>query len=205
MLRMNKTDLIALSSAFATLLGIVISGILIAWQVRRQWLLNSANLVTSLVDRFNSPEWEARRTRFITLLSRDESDTGRTLAGNYGLGVLGTFEHIAHLTRIGALDLGMVHNKFGWEIVCYYQLIRGGKKDLVGELRRQYHEPGVYSELEWLNEALIKKFKKHGTDVYDSNGRVHWMSDFIAQEKMLTTDRSLSITSHSLGDGSPDR
>jgi membrane dipeptidase len=171
-------------TALVALIGVFASLAVAAWQIRRQWLLNSANLVTLLVDRFNSPDWEAKRVKFTSLLLKPSDDPGRTLLGNYGYGVLGFYEHIGHLVRRGAVDLFMIHNKFAWEIVCYYQLIRS-EKDLLGEVRDRHNDKTQYMELEWLNRAMVKKYRHLGTDVYDDQGRVRWMDDFIKQETTL--------------------
>jgi hypothetical protein len=179
---MSITDFIAISGAGAALIGVFVTLLAAWWQGRKQWLLNSANLVTSLVDRSNSPDWEARRVKFINLLLAPVTE--RTLMGNYGFGVLGFYENIGYLVHCGALDLGMVHNKFGWDIVCYYQLIRG-EKDLLAEVRGQHNDNSLYMQLEWLNQAMVEQYRKLGTKVYDAKGRVFWMDDFIMQETRL--------------------
>ena len=40
-------------------------------------------------------------------------------------------------------------------------------------------------EFEWLNKAMVDKYKELGTKVYDSAGAVHWMNLFIKQESTL--------------------
>ncbi len=186
-LTMSNGDLIALSSAVVALVGVFASLIAVWLQARRQWLLNSANLVTSLVDRFSSSDWECRRVKFINLLSLPGDDPKRTLFGNYGFGVLGFYEHIGHLVRRGAVDLFMIHNKFAWEIVCYYQLMRSGA-DLLAEVRTRHKDNTQYMEFEWLNRAMAKKYKALGTEIYDDKGRVRWMDDFIREEAALGRD-----------------
>lgn len=181
---MSASDIGTISGVAVAIIGILASLWAVFWQVRKGWLLHSANLVTTLVDRFNSPDWEAKRVRCINLLLKSNNDSERTLVGNYGFGVFGFFENIAYLVHCGALHPMMVFNKFAWEIVCYHQLAHG-EIDLIAQIRKRGSNT-EYMEFDWLCDKMLKIYHEFGTEIYDSSGRVKWMGDFITQETMLS-------------------
>jgi len=180
---MSTSDLAAWGAVMMALFGILASIGGVGWQIKKQWLLHSATMVTDLVSQFNSESFERRRRRFIKLLLQHRQGEDVSLSGNYGFGVLGFFEHIGHLVRRGALDETMIWNKFGWEVVCYYRILTSGK-NLITELREQQSNPAEYTELQWLYFRMLRVFRVHGTIVNEATDPP-WMHDFIEQESSL--------------------
>lgn len=182
--RLTPAEEIALGGVGLAFVSVVVTIFSARFQAKRDWLLNSENLVTTWVDRFNSGEWEERRCKFMKLLLLPDGAPERTLIGNYGFGVLGFFEHMGHLAKRGAIDVLMIHNKFAWEIVCYYQLVRSGR-DILAQIRNRHEDHTLYTEMTWLNDEMVKTYRRLGTEVFDAKGRVKWMDDFILQETTL--------------------
>jgi hypothetical protein len=89
---MTITEQVTIWASIATCLGVMATMWGARHQARKTWLLNSAQVVTTLVEKFNSHEWgEIRRKQFIKLLLKSDSDPERILIGNYGYGVLGFY------------------------------------------------------------------------------------------------------------------
>ena len=187
---MTFSEAVSTAGVLVTLLTICATVWAAIHQAKKSWLIGAATLTTALVDKFNTQVWgEHRRVKFVKLLLKPDDDPHRTLIGNYGFGVLGFYEHIGYLVRCGALDKMMIHNKFAWELVCYYQLVRQGPtlqgRDLLTEMRKHQSDKTQYMEFAYLNDEMIKLYRHLGTDPYAPTGRIRWMDDFIAQESTL--------------------
>jgi len=182
--RLSISDSAAWGAIIIALIGVITSLGAVWWQIKKQWLLHSADMITSLVDRYNSESFEQRRLRFISMLLDHRDGKDITLIGNYGFGILGFFENIGHLVRRGALDKLMVWNKFGWEIIAYYNAITF-RHDFIQEIRKHDHDETHYEEFEWLNNEMVNVFKKRGTKIYDDKGDVIWLDAFFKQESKL--------------------
>lgn len=165
-------------------IAIVVSVPGLIYQLRREWLLHSAEMVTSLVAQFNSEEFEKRRRSLAAHLEPVTAGKPVSLTSDYGLGVLGFYENVSHLVRRRALDEMMVWTKFSWELVCYFQCITMGANALAVE-RTKNCDPTLYEEMEWLNARFVKIFRRKGVSLYRDDGRVRWLEDFLFQERRL--------------------
>jgi hypothetical protein len=153
---MDPSTLAAWVTAFVTLLGALTALFAMWWQLRKQWLLNSASMVTDLADRFVSDEWRIYRMhcagRFDALQQGEEVDLSEDLP------VLGLFEHIGYLVHRGILDRSMVWNKFGWYITRYYLAITT-HRDLIDHIRKREHDKTLWEEFEWLNKDMLRIYR----------------------------------------------
>jgi hypothetical protein len=168
---------------------VLITGWAVWYQVQRQWLLHSAAMVTQLVDRFHDSEaWIHRRHQFITMvLDRRAGKPVSLQQYQFGYGIPGFYENLAYLVKRGALDEWMVWTKFGWWVVCHYQLLTKGK-DLIAELRHQAGDPTHYEEFEWLNAQMVRLFHEKGVKVFSDKGDVEWLEIMVAREANLEAD-----------------
>lgn len=116
---------------------------LMYWQTRQNQVLNSANAVMTLRERFDSDRMRAARRHLSQklLASAHEDITS--------MEVLTFFELIGALTHRKVLDEGLVWEAFGTWITVYYLAIRS-PVDLVEQLRSSLKDPLVFHELEWL-------------------------------------------------------
>jgi hypothetical protein len=146
------TLLVALLSVVASLSGVAI-------QLRRQWLLNSAAMVTQFVDKYDSPQMRADRQRLATRLVQ-HLESGDGSLPNYEP-VLGFFENIGYLARKGVLDIGMLHNKFGFDLQRWHAALRR-RGDLVEAFREQLDESTIYCEIDWLAQAFLRIDRRLG-------------------------------------------
>src|SRR6266545_1007636 len=176
---MTSTEWAAWGAVLAALLSIVASLVVVYWQNKKQWLLHSASMVTTLLEEFESEDFELKRRRCAELAERHLSGKQATLLKHYGFGVLGFFEHVGHLVRRHALDEEMVWNRLGWEIAGYYEAL-SSPPSLIAELRENH--PSIFTEFEWLHRKMLVYFSKHGDRVYDSNHKLVWMQKFLEQE-----------------------
>jgi hypothetical protein len=174
---MGITDTVQTFAIVASVLGLI-------YQLRREWLLHSAEMVTDLVAQFNSEEFGKRRRSLVAHLEHVVAGKPVSLTSDYGLGVLGFYENIGHLVRRRALDEMMVWTKFSWELVCYFQCITMGTNALATE-REKNGDPTLYEELEWLNARFVKTYRRKGVSLYRDDGRIRWLEDFFLQEGRL--------------------
>lgn len=166
-------------------IAIVVSVLGLTYQLRRESLLHSAEMVTNLVAQFNSEEFEKRRKSLATRLEPVvTAGKPAPLTGDYGLGVLGFYENISHLVRRRVLDETMVWTKFSWELVCYFQCITMEPSALEAE-RHKNGDPTLYEEMEWLNARFIRTFRRKGVSLYGDDGKIRWLESFLRQEKLL--------------------
>lgn len=176
---MTSTEWAAWSAVLAAFLSIVASLVVVYLQNKKQWLLHSASMVTTLLEEFESEHFEVKRRRCAELAARHLSGKHATLLKHYGFGVPGFFEHVGHLVRRRALDEEMVWNRLGWEIAGYYEAL-SAPPSLIAELRENH--PSIFTEFEWLHRKMFAHFSKHGDMVYDSNHQLVWMKEFLDQE-----------------------
>jgi|SRR5215213_1169817 len=158
-----KPEYAAWATLLVTTVGVVATVATVWWQLRRQWLLHSATLVTQLVDRFESVEWYARRRRCAELLKWHYSGE-QELDLSSPFPVLAFLENIAHLTRRGALDKLMVWNKFGWAVVAYYCALTSSTNALKAARDRE-GDPTIWEEFEWLYRECVKIYRRRGIRV----------------------------------------
>lgn len=165
-------------------IAILVGVIGLLYQLRREWLLHSAEMMANLVAQFNSEEFQRRRKSLAAHLEPVTEGRPVSLTSDYGLGVLGFYENLGHLVRRRALDEMMVWTKFSWELVCYFQCITMDGNPLAVE-RRKNGDPTLYEEMEWLNARFARTYRRKGVSLYRENGRVRWLADFFLQEKSL--------------------
>lgn len=146
-----------------TLVGTVITVIAtligIWWQMRKQWLLHSASMVTSLSDRYDSADMRVDRKTFNRMIVETRNGQPADFLGY--LPVLLFFEHIGHLVRRHALDKLMVWNRFGWEVLCYYTALTRPSNKLE-EIRKKETDESVYEEFEWLSKHMSALYSRRG-------------------------------------------
>jgi hypothetical protein len=141
------------------LASIVVSVGSVAVQLRRQRLLNSAAMVTDFVDKYGATQMREDRRALATMLIA-HLDSGQGQMPEYAP-VLGFFENIGYLARHHVLDVGMLHNKFGFDVLRWHAaLTRRG--DLIQAYRDQLDEPTIYREIDWLGAAFSKIDKRLG-------------------------------------------
>src|SRR5262245_26936596 len=151
------------TAALIALLGVIISLLGLIWQVKKQRLQNSANMITSLVDRYESGSMRILRGQFARALLDEWNPSDEELekigATNFsrslGLGdlpVMGFFENLALLTRKGVLDREMVWCKFGSRIDRWYQ----ATEKLIKRVRIDLKHPTAWDEFEWLYKQTRK-------------------------------------------------
>ena len=174
---MTTTDTVQTAAILVSVLGLL-------YQLRREWLLHSAEMVTSLVAQFHSEEFEKRRRSLATHLEPVTAGQPVSLTSDYGLGVLGFYENLSHLVRRRALDEMMVWTKFSWEFVCYFQCITLHGNALAVE-RKKNCDPTLYDEMEWLNARFVRIYRRKGVSLYRDDGKIRWLEDFFTQEKSL--------------------
>lgn len=154
---LDPSTLAAWVTAFVTLIGAFAALIGVWWQLRKQWLLHSASMVTDLADRFVSDEWRIYRMHCAGRF--DALQRGEIVDLSEDLPVLGLFEHIGHLVRRGILDRLMVWNKFGWYITRYYLAVTT-HKDLIEHIRTREGDETLWEEFEWLHKTMLQIYKK---------------------------------------------
>ncbi|HTG35203.1 MAG TPA: hypothetical protein VLB76_19975 [Thermoanaerobaculia bacterium] len=174
---MAITDMVQTAAILVSVLGLL-------YQLRREWLLHSAEMVTSLVAQFNSEDFEKRRRRLAVHLETVATGGNVSLTSDYGLGVLGFYENLSHLVRRRALDEKMIWTKFSWELVCYFQCITMNGNALAVE-RTKNGDPTLYEEMEWLNKRFVRTYRRRGVSLYRDDGKIRWIEDFFVQEKNL--------------------
>jgi hypothetical protein len=117
------------------------------WQTRQAGLLNSANAVITLRERFDSPRMRrARRQTSERLLNNDLGDIT-------SLEVLTFFELIGAQTARGILDEEMVWEAFGGWISSYAAAMRS-PVDRIQQLRDLAHDPLLFHKFEWLDKRI---------------------------------------------------
>jgi hypothetical protein len=160
---METAELVAWATLCVTLAGVAVTLVTVWWQLRRQWLLHSAVLITQLVDRFDSAEWHNHRRRCAELLRQHYNGEEELDLSNH-FPVLPFLENVAHLTRRGALDGLMVWNKFGWIVVAYYFALTSPTNALKA-IRDKEDEPTNWEEFEWLYRESIRIYRRKGMRV----------------------------------------
>lgn len=172
-------------------LPIVVSILTVFYQLRREWLLHSAEMVTSLVTEYHSVDFENRRKSLAALLERVDGGEGISIADFSSFGVLEFYENLGHLVRRRALDPLMIWNEFSVGLMCSFQCLVLGENAL-RKLREQNGDPTLYEEMEWLNARFVKIFRKRDVSVYGKDGRVRWLKDFFLEESRLGSYASSS-------------
>ena len=119
---LDPATLAAWIGLFIAALGILIGIGGVIWQMRKQWLLHSADMITTLSETFSSEEMRRSRSEFASLL-RDHWN-GKQVDLSNDIPILGFLENIGHLVKRGALDERMVYNKFAWQLFRYAVVLK---------------------------------------------------------------------------------
>jgi predicted DNA-binding transcriptional regulator len=162
---LSPSELAAWVTVIVTSLGVIVALGGVWWQVKRQWLLHSANLVTQLDDRWNSPEWRVHRQHCAELLA-DHHSGAKDLDLTESFPVLSFFENLAYLVRRGAIDRMMVWNKFGWYVVGYHLALKT-PKNAIQDIRLKESDPTLWEEFEWFCQESVRIYKLKGVRIDD--------------------------------------
>ena len=140
-------DPLTLAIAGATWAVAVGTIVLMWWQMWQQRELNSAATILSLRDRYDNPQMRASRKR----LSDDLLQSRAPHAAD--LEVVRFFELIGFLTHRRVLDSRMVWNAFGGWVTSYHHFLTHPTNRIL-EWRREFHDPMVFAEFEWLSREM---------------------------------------------------
>jgi hypothetical protein len=123
--------------------------ILLFWQTRQAQVLNSANAVIALRDKFDSSRMRSvRRHLAERLLKQAHEDIA-------SLEVVTFFELVGTLAHRRILDEDLVWEAFGSWITAYWYALRH-PVDWVGQLRRDLGDPLVFHEFDWLQARIVE-------------------------------------------------
>ena len=140
---------IAIWTAVSTYILAIGTLLILLWQVRQAQVLNSANAVMSLRDKFDSTRMRAvRRHISERLLKQAHEDIA-------SLEVVTFFELVGTLTHRKVLDDELVWEAFGTWITAYWWALRN-PADWVGRLRHDLGDPLVFHEFEWLQARVTE-------------------------------------------------
>ncbi|MGA8542328.1 MAG: hypothetical protein WB947_02120 [Thermoplasmata archaeon] len=135
---------VAILTAFSTWVLAVGTLLILLWQTRQTQVLNSANAVMNLRDKFDATRMRAvRRHISERLLKQAHEDIA-------SLEVVTFFELVGTLTHRKVLDEDLVWEAFGSWITSYWWALRH-PADWVGRLRKDLGDPLVFHEFEWLD------------------------------------------------------
>ena len=166
-------------TALGTWVLIVGTLITVYWQARQQRRINSANMVMSLHDRFQSERMVGHRRRLSTFLLASDNDAEPPPE------VLMFLETIGLLVHEGVIELRMVWNEFCWEIVRYYKAVRH-PADRLAAMRSRHHDSTIFSELEWLYTRMIELDARHRTIITrDAEPGLDDIRNFLKDEAQL--------------------
>ena len=144
---------VAFWTAISTWVLAVGTLLILLWQVRQAAVLNSANAVMSLRDKFDSTRMRAvRRHISERLLKQAHEDIA-------SLEVVTFFELVGTLTHRKVLDEDLVWEAFGTWITAYWWALRN-PVDWVGRIRHDLGDPLIFHEYEWL-QARVLELDRH--------------------------------------------
>ncbi len=123
--------------------------VLMWWQARQTRVLNSANAVMALRERFSDPTMRrARRTLANYLLEQQHEDVTNLEVGAF-------YELVGALTHRHVLEEELVWEAFGTWIDGYYDALRT-PVDLIGQARAALSDPLLFHEFEWLHGRMAR-------------------------------------------------
>ena len=128
--------------------------VLMWWQTHQTRILNSANVVMTLRERFATLQMRrARRLLADRLLNHRHEDITNLEVGAF-------FELLGALTHRGVLEEDLVWEAFGTWIVDYYEALRR-PVDLIGQGRDALKDPLLFHEFEWLHDRMLRLDETH--------------------------------------------
>lgn len=178
----DGSTLAAWLTVIVTLLGVITALFAVWWQMRKQWIMNSASMIMALTERFSSNEWRSYRIHCAAVIEAHRQGEAIDLSRDFP--VLGFFENMAHLVRRGILDKEMVWNKFGWYVTRYY-LALTAKGNLIEHNRRSEGDKTLWEEFEWLNREMLRFYKRRGIRVNEPELVMSRINELLAQESHL--------------------
>jgi hypothetical protein len=144
---------VALLTALSTW-ALATGTLLFLWlQTRQAGVLNSANAVLALRDKFDSTRMRSvRRHISERLLKQAHGDIA-------SIEVVTFFELIGTLTHRKILDQDLIWEAFGTWITAYWWSLRH-PADWVATLRTELEDPLIFHEFEWLNTRVLELDRK---------------------------------------------
>ncbi len=140
---------LTLITAFSTWVLAIGTLIILFWQTYQAQVLNSANAVMNLRDKFDSTRLRAvRRHLSDKLLKQTHEDIA-------SIEVVTFFELIGTLTHRRVLNEELVWEAFGTWITAYWYALRH-PSDWVGQLRHDLEDPLIFHEYEWLVLRMLE-------------------------------------------------
>ncbi|HEV2519792.1 MAG TPA: hypothetical protein VGX00_04125 [Thermoplasmata archaeon] len=128
--------------------------VLMWWQTRQSRILNSANAVMVLRERFDARTMRrARRLLASHLLNHRHEDITNLEVGAF-------FELVGALTHRGILEEDLVWEAFGTWAAGYYHALRN-PVDLIGTARGSLKDPLLFHEFEWLHNRVLHLDRSH--------------------------------------------
>jgi hypothetical protein len=136
--------ILGLAGTWALVIGTLT---LMYWQTRQNQVLNSANSVLALRERFDSNRLRSARRHLSQML----------LAGSHedivSMEVLTFFQLVGGMTRRKLLDEELIWEAFGTWVTTYYSGVRR-PRDLISEIRSALKDPLVFNNFQWLAERM---------------------------------------------------
>jgi hypothetical protein len=123
--------------------------LILLWQTRQAQVLNSANAVMTLRDKFDATRMRAVRRHIAERLLKQAHEDIASLE------VVTFFELIGALTHRKVLDEALVWEAFGTWITAYWYELRH-PLDWVGKLRTDLADPLIFHEFEWLYNRITE-------------------------------------------------
>ena len=155
--------------------------VLMWWQTRQNRILNSANAVMTLRERFSSRDMRRARQDLATRLLHKRHDD----ITNFEVGAF--FELLGALTHRGVLEDDLVWEAFGTWVAGYYHAMRS-PVDLIGQARDSLRDPLLFHEFEWLYErTLMLDRKELGTTHASAIEKDEEVEVLLAREVALDT------------------
>ncbi len=141
---------VAIITAISTWTLAIGTLIILFWQTHQTQVLNSANAVMNLRDKFDSTRMRSvRRHLSDRLLKQAHEDIA-------SVEVITFFELVGTLTRRRVLDEDLVWEAFGSWITAYWWSLRH-PVDWVARIRQDLEDPLIFHEYEWLQNRVIER------------------------------------------------
>lgn len=138
---------LAIVTAFSTWVLAVGTLIILFWQTRQTQVLNSANAVMNLRDKFDSTRMRTVRRHLSERLIKQAHEDIASIE------VVTFFELVGTLTHRHVLDEDLVWEAFGSWVTAYWWALRH-PVDWVERLRHDLDDPLIFHEYEWLSNRV---------------------------------------------------
>jgi len=170
---------VAILTAISTWVLAVGTLLILLWQVRQAQVLNSANAVMSLRDKFDSTRMRSVRRHISERLIKQAHEDIASLE------VVTFFELIGTLTHRKVLNEELVWEAFGTWITAYWWALRQ-PVDWVGKLRHDLGDPLIFHEYEWLQSRVLELDRRELAKLHATPGDIAEESRrILAREALL--------------------